>query len=69
MPQTELVLQALTQALVLIVLASATLAVGLGIICGLVWVYLKLGRWLMTAITRAYDEAVAPLEKKRVEAV
>lgn len=65
---TEQVLMALSNALVLVVMSSLTLAVGLGILSGLIWLYLKIGKWLLIQIARAYDEAIKPMNGKRVKA-
>ncbi len=58
---TEAVLTVLWNALWLIILASLTLAVGLGVIAGLIWLYLYCGRKMLEFLHKAYDEAVKPL--------
>ena len=60
---TEAVLTALSNALVLVIMATMTLAVGLGILAGLVWMYLWVGRKLLVLLHKAYEEAVKPLSE------
>jgi hypothetical protein len=60
----ELVIQALSNALLLVILASMTMAVGLGILSGLIWLYLYLGRKMLVMLHKAYDEAMLPLSEK-----
>ena len=59
--QTELLIMTLSNALMLVILSSLVLAVGLGIIAGLIWVYLYGGRKMLEFLHRAYDEGVKPL--------
>jgi hypothetical protein len=61
---TELVIMTLSNALGLVILASMTMAVGLGILSGLIWLYLWLGRRMLVMLHKAYDEAVMPLSEK-----
>ena len=63
---TEAVLTALSNALVLVIMATLTLAVGLGILAGLVWMYLWVGRKLLVLLHKAYEEAVKPLSEPNV---
>jgi hypothetical protein len=60
----ELVIQVLSNALLLVILASMTMAIGLGILSGLIWLYPWLGRRMLVMLHRAYDEAVMPLGKE-----
>jgi hypothetical protein len=66
---TELVIMTLSNALLLVILASMTMAVGLGILSGLIWLYLWLGRRMLVWLHRAYDEAVMPIvtDKKKAK--
>jgi hypothetical protein len=61
---TELVIMTLSNALGLVILASMTMAIGLGILSGLIWLYLYLGRRMLVMLHRAYDEAMMPLSEK-----
>ncbi len=58
---TEQVLTALWNSLWMVILSSLTLAVGLGLLSGLIWVYLWVGRKLLILLHNAYNEAVKPL--------
>jgi hypothetical protein len=60
----ELVIQTLSNALLLVILASMTMAVGLGILSGLIWLYLWLGRRMLVMLHKAYDEAVMPIARE-----
>ena len=59
--QTELLIMTLSNALMLVILSSLVLAIGLGILSGLIWIYLRGGRKMLEFLHRAYDEAVKPL--------
>ncbi len=58
---TESVIMALSNALGLVILSSLVLAVGLGILSGLIWLYLYAGRKMLVLLHNAYNEAVKPL--------
>jgi hypothetical protein len=64
---TELVIMTLSNALLLVILASMTMAIGLGILSGLIWLYLWLGRRMLVMLHRAYDEAVMPIVKEQAK--
>jgi hypothetical protein len=66
---TELVIMTLSNALGLVILASMTMAIGLGILSGLIWLYLWLGRRMLVMLHRAYDEAISPIvtDKKKAK--
>ena len=66
---TEAVLMELSNALVLVIMASLTLAVGLGILACLVWMYLWAGRKLLVLLHKAYEEAVKPLSEPNGKSV
>ena len=58
---TEPVIMALSNALMLVILSSLVLAVGLGILSGLIWVYLWGGRKMLVLLHNMYNEAIKPL--------
>ena len=68
---TEQVLMALSNALVMVIMATVTLAVGLGILAGVCWLCLWSGRKMLVLLHKAYEEASKPLAEpngKRVKA-
>ncbi len=58
---TELVIMTLSNALGLVILSSLVLAVGLGILSGLIWIYLWCGRKMLVLLHNMYNEAMKPL--------
>ena len=64
---TEEVIQALSNALVMIVMASIILAVGLGVLSGLTWVYIKAGKIILTQIQKAYTMPLEVFSKEPVK--
>ncbi len=58
---TEQVIMSLSNALTMVILASLVLAVGLGILSGLIWLYLWLGRKILVLLHNMYNEAIKPL--------
>ncbi len=53
---TELVIMTLSNALGLVILSSLVLAVGLGILSGLIWIYLWCGRKMLVLLHQVYKK-------------
>ena len=66
---TEQVLMALWNSLWMVIMATVTLAVGLMVLAGVMWLCLWAGRKMLVLLHRVYEEASKPLvETKRVKA-
>lgn len=50
--------QALSNAFMIVIVSSLIVAVGFGLIGGLAWLYIWIGKWVMVYIRKAYADAL-----------
>ncbi len=50
--------QTLSNAFSIVIISSLIVAVGFGLIGGLAWLYIQIGRWIFIYIRKAYFEAM-----------